>query len=73
VVVEHKTGTTEPTGYQYLPGGSGIRMTDKRGRLMYDRSSWAICSCGWVGAGYDRPDARRLAQRHREEQAEQAI
>lgn len=65
-VAEHKTRTSQPGGYQCLPG-SDIRMSDKRGRLMRDRSSWAICTCGWVGAGRDRPDARRLARAHREE------
>jgi hypothetical protein len=67
-VVEHKTRTTQPSGYQCLPG-SDIRMSDKRGRLRHDRSSWAICTCGWVSAGRDRPDARRRAREHREEQA----
>lgn len=66
--VEHKTRTTEPSGYQCLPG-SDIRMSDKRGRLRYDRSSWAICTCGWVGGGRDRAEARRRARKHREEQA----
>lgn len=63
----HRTTTTQPTGYVYDSGG--CRRTDKRGRLMYDRSSWARCSCGWVRAADNREQARWKARDHRREMA----
>lgn len=39
-VAEHKTRTTQPTGYVYADS-YGTRRSDKRGRVMHDRSSWA--------------------------------
>lgn len=63
----HKTRTTVPTGYVYDSGG--CRRTDKRGRLMYDRGSFALCACGWVAAGSDRAEARWRARDHRREMA----
>jgi len=62
---EHRTETTVPTGY--LEDAAGARRSDKRGRLMYDRSSFALCACGWRGAGADREEARSAARRHRVE------
>jgi hypothetical protein len=63
--VEHKTCTSQPHGW--LEYSDGSCRFDKRGRPVRDPSSWAICSCGWVGAGRDRPDARRRAREHREQ------
>lgn len=60
-VVEHKTRTWQP-----LPETGHF---DKRGRPMHDRSGWALCTCGWIAAGHDRVDARKLARAHREEAA----
>lgn len=67
VIVEHKTRTSQPSGYLY--GADGSRRANRRGGLMRDRGSWAICSCGWVAAGDDRPGARRLARAHRAAEA----
>jgi hypothetical protein len=63
----HKTRTTQPTGYVYDSGGS--RRTDKRGRLMYDQGSFALCACGWKAAGATREEARWRARDHRREMA----
>jgi hypothetical protein len=65
--VEHKTRTSQPNGYQY--GADGSRMSDKRGRLMHDRGSYWFCTCGEVGAGATREEARSSARRHREQTA----
>lgn len=64
---EHKTRTSQPAGYQY--GADGSRMTDVRGRLMYDRGSYWFCTCGEIGAGADRAEARRWARSHRDRAA----
>ncbi len=64
---EHKTRTTQPNGYLYDADGS--RRTDTRGRLMRDPSSFAVCACGWAGAGANRTEARRVARDHRRERA----
>lgn len=64
--VEHKTRTSQPSGYVQ---SDGVRRFGKRGRVMYDRGSFAFCSCGWVGAGADRREARSLARQHRESAA----
>ena len=63
----HKTRTTPPNGYLYDADGS--RRTDKRGRLMRDPFSYAICSCGWVSGGATRQEARQRARGHRDERA----
>lgn len=66
--VEHKTRTTQPAGYLYADS-YGTRRSDKRGRVMFDKSSWALCTCGWAAAGATREEARSRARAHREEQA----
>ncbi|HZR50158.1 MAG TPA: hypothetical protein VFB06_11620 [Streptosporangiaceae bacterium] len=63
--VVHKTRTTQPAGY--VQDDAGIRRFDKRGRVMYDRGSFALCSCGWVAAGATREEARSSARAHRQE------
>jgi hypothetical protein len=63
----HKTRTSQPSGYACDDTGS--RRSDKRGRLMYDRGSFWFCTCGEVGAGADREEARSSARRHREQEA----
>jgi hypothetical protein len=66
-VVEHKTRTTPPTGY--VQDEDGVRRFHQRGRVMFDKSSFAICTCGWMAAGATREEARWRARAHREEQA----
>lgn len=62
---EHKTRTTPPAGYNQ--DADGVRRFDKRGRVMHDKSSFWICTCGEIGAGATRQEARSAARRHREE------
>ena len=63
----HKTHTSQPSGY--VQDADGTRHSDKRGRLMYDRSSYWFCTCGAKGFGADREEARMWARSHREQEA----
>ncbi len=69
--VTHKTRTTQPVGYS--EDDSGCRRFDKRGRVMFDRGSFALCSCGWIGAGATREEARSAARAHREREDRLAL
>lgn len=63
---EHKTRTTQPSGYLEH---AGVRSFDKRGRVMHDRFSFWRCTCGALGAGASRDEARSRARQHREREA----
>lgn len=63
---EHKTRTTQPSGYAER---NGVRSFDKRGRVRHDRGSFWRCTCGAMGAGASRDEARSRARQHREQEA----
>lgn len=66
----HKTRTSQPSGYNEV--APGVRRFDRRGRVMHDRGSFWSCTCGTVGAGATREEARSRARQHREEEAAKA-